>query len=207
MNKQLVGFGYGVKQYLVAGLLTLGFSTSTMAGSNEALETKAYVGLSITGFKMKVKTSVDGFLYGSEKFGGGTLRLGMPIHDYLSLEGRYSFSRKETYADTSSARINKVVSGLILVGPTQGKYRPYALVGASNIDFTFKDELGIAAKSRELSPALGIGLALYTRKSDVGLSFEYLHLAESKFKYEVQKVKAKQKTSIGALSISVLKHF
>lgn len=199
MKKQFVG--NSVKRYLLTGLLTLSFSTIAMADFNQFQETKAYVGLSIAGFKAKIK-DVD-----SEKFVGGTLRLGMPIHDYLSLEGRYSFTKKETYADNSSARINNVVSGLVLIGPTKGKYRPYILAGASNIDLTYKKPLGIKTKAREISPALGVGLGLYTRKPDIGLSFEYLHLAESKFEYKTAGNKAKQKTSIGALSISVLKHF
>lgn len=198
---------YGIKHCLLTGLLLAGFSTAAMADFKEYKETKSYVGLGVTGYKVKIKEPDNGFFYGSEKLSGGILRLGMSVNDYLSLEGRYSFSKKKTYDDNSSFKLSNVISGLVLIGPNKGKYRPYALAGLSSIDLTYKDNLGVTAKSREISPALGVGFALYTRKPDVGLSFEYLHLAESKFEYKSAGAKAKQKTSIGALSITVLKHF
>lgn len=197
---------YGIKHCLLTGLLLAGFSTAAMADFKEYKETKSYVGLGVTGYKVKIKESTQ-YFGDSEKFSGGTLRLGMSVNDYLSLEGRYSFSKKRTYDDNSSAKLSNVISGLVLIGPNKGKYRPYLAAGVSSISINLKNAAAVKTKAREISPALGVGFALYTRKPDVGLSFEYLHLAESKFEYKSAGAKAKQKTSMGALSITVLKHF
>lgn len=207
MKKQFIKLKNKHRQ-LIASLLMLGLASTAMADFKEYKETKAYAGLGITRFVTEIKATNNRLIYGSEEFTGGTLRLGMPVHNYLSIEGRYALSKKATYANTSSsAYINHTVSGLMLLGPTEGKWRPYLAIGASSLGISFENAAKKQIKTREFSPSAGVGLALYTRRQDVGLSFEYLHLAEAKLEYKMNGIKAKQKTSVGALSITVLKHF
>lgn len=212
MNKRF--FKYGIKAYLAAGLLALAFSSTAMADFKKHKELKGYIALGVTGFKAEIK-NIDlesiypglGSINLSEKFYAGTLRLGAPINNWLSLEGRLSIGKKKDYDEGYSIRINSVASGLLLIGPTQGKYRPYLVVGASRVEANLKSNTGISIKTNKIDPSYGIGLALYTRKPDVGLSFEYLHVADSKFEYKAHGLKHKQKTTVGALSITILKHF
>ncbi|GLR65122.1 outer membrane beta-barrel protein [Marinospirillum insulare] len=196
--------GFRVKYSLLAALLALGAPSNALADFTAEKELKAYVGLSLTGFKAKV--DIANIASASEKFGGGSLRLGMPVLSYLSLEGRYSFGKKKTYDNQESARIERVVSGLMLIGPTKGKYRPYLALGVSRSDIKL-DLSNETIKANEITPSYGLGFALYTRKPDVGLSLEYLHIADSKFEYKTSLGNTKQKTSLGALSLTVIKHF
>lgn len=178
---------------LLALLISLPATAAKKFTSDEP--TKFYFGLGASILPIKIKDGADI----SENLTAGTLRLGITPFKYFSFEGRYTHSGKEDILNaTETLRIKDAFSGLVLIGLTEGKYRPYLAAGANKIVTEVASD-----KASEIQPALGLGLALYTKNPTVGLSFEYLHLTEGKVEYG----KTKRDTSLGAFSITALKHF
>lgn len=191
---------------LLASLLTLLISLPAAAANKFTSDkpTNFYFGFGASAMPIKIKDGVDT----SENLTAGTLRFGITPIKYFSFEGRYtrSLNKKinENTPNEVKFSIKNAFSGLVLIGLTEGKYRPYLALGVSKIEAKSDAE---NTKVSEIQPAYGAGLALYTRNPTVGLSFEYLHLNEGKIKYKTDIGNFKAKTSLGAFSITAIKHF